>query len=174
MNKSPRKISVAIIPGDGSCLFGALAHQIWMHKINSKKHIQATKLLRANVVEHILSNFAFFEYHLKDRVYEIKTSNEITDMSMECKLFVRHVLSNSKTWGGVETLLAVSNLHSINIIVFNEDGICTKYKKADENYDRSIAVAYRLNEKGEQIRNHYDSVFEANAADLFSAARYIA
>lgn len=91
---------------------------------------------------------------------------------MECKLYVRHVLSNTKTWGGVETLLAVSSLYSTNIVVFNEDGICTKYNKADENHDRSLAIAYRfgLNDK---IRNHYDSVFEASAADLYSVARYI-
>lgn len=174
LNTSPKKISVAVVPGDGSCLFSALTHQLWMHKINSKRHIEATKQLRADVVQHILDNFPFFEYHLKDRVYETKSSKEITDMSMECKLFVRYALANSKTWGGVETLLAVSNLYSTNIAVFNENGVCTKYKKADECYERTIAVAYRLNAKEGQIRNHFDSVFEANATDLYSAARHIA
>lgn len=120
--------------------------------------------------------FSFFEHHIKYRVYEVKNSKEITDMSMECKMYVRHVLSNAKTWGGIETLLAVSNLYSTNIVVFNEDGICTKYKKADGCYDRSIAVAYRfgLNAEEAKIRNHYDSVFELNAFDLHSSARYIA
>lgn len=174
LNTSPKKLSVAVVPGDGSCLFSALTHQLWMHKINSKRHIEATKQLQADVVQHILDHFPFFEYHLKDRVYETKSSKEITDMSMECKLFVRYALANSKIWGGVETLLAVSNLYSTNIAVFNENGVCTKYKKADECYERTIAVAYRLNAKEGQIRNHFDSVFEANATDLYSAARHIA
>lgn len=176
LNKAPKRLLVAVIPGDGSCLYGALAHQLWMFKISSQKHIEATKKLRADVVEHILTNFSFFEHHIKDRVYEVKNGKEITDMSMECKMYVRHVLSNAKTWGGVETLLAVSNLYSTNIVVFNEDGICTKYKKADKCYDRSIAIAYRfgLNAEGAKIRNHYDSVCELNASDLHSSARYIA
>lgn len=176
LNKAPKKLSVAVIPGDGSCLYGALAHQLWMYKIDGQKHIEATKQLRADVVEHILSNFSFFEHHIKDRVYEVKNSKEITDMSMECKMYVRHVLSNAKTWGGVETLLAVSNLYSTNIVVFNEDGICTKYKKADECYARSITIAHRfgLNAEGLKIRNHYDSVFDVNASDLHSSARYVA
>lgn len=174
LNKSPKKLSVAVIPGDGSCMFGALAHQLFMNKITDQKHAEAKKKLRADVIEHILVNFSLFEHHLKDRVYEIKKRNEITDMSMECKLFVRHVLSNAKTWGGVETLFAVSNLYSTNIVVFNEEGICTKYKKADANYNRTIAVAHRIGLNKDKIRNHYDSVFEANAADLLSVAQYIA
>lgn len=162
LNKSPRKLSVVIIPGDGSCLFGALAHQIWMHKIGSKNHIKATKTLRETVVNYILDNFPFFERYLQGRVYEIKSKNEITDLAMECKLFARFGLSNNKTWGGVETLMAVSNLYQTNVVVFNEEGICTKYKKSDEIYQKSIVIAQRigLNENGEQIRNHFDSVFE--------------
>lgn len=176
LNKSPRKLSVVIIPGDGSCLFGALAHQLWMHKIGSRNQIKATKTLRENVVKHILDNFPFFERYLEDRVYEIKHKKEITDLAMECKLFARYGLSNHKTWGGVETMMAVSNLYQTNVVVFNEEGTCTKYKKCDEIYERSIVIAQRLglNENGEPIRNHFDSVFEATEADLYAAARYIA
>lgn len=97
-------------------------------------------------------------------------------MTAECKIFARHILSKHKTFGGVETLYAVSDLYSTNVVVFSEDGVCTKYKKADRKYERSIAVAhcYRLNERGEKIRNHYDSIFDASGADLFAAAQYIA
>lgn len=176
LNKSPKNISVAKIAGDGSCLFGSLAHQLWMNKIGSKEHIKSTKILRENVVKHILENFAFFEYYLQDRVYELKSKQEITDLSMECKLFARYGLSNIKTWGGVETMLAVSNLYATNVVVFSEEGVCTKYKKADAIYERSIAVAQRLglNEAGEQIRNHFDSVIEATETDLYAAACFIA
>lgn len=178
IDKSPRKINIALIPGDGSCLFGALAHQLFMHKIGSPEHIEATKKLRKDVIEHILKpeNFPSFEHHLKNRVYDIKNRNQITNMTTECKIFVRHVLSKHKTFGGVETMYAVSDLYSTNVIVFSEDGVCTKYKKADQTYDRSIAIAhcYRLNENGEKIRMHFDSIFDATGDDLFAAARYIA
>lgn len=60
LNKAPKKLLVAMIPGDGSCLYGALAHQLFMYKIGGKKHIEATKKLRADVVEHILTNFFVF------------------------------------------------------------------------------------------------------------------
>lgn len=175
--EAPRKLTVALIPGDGSCLFGALAHQLFMHDINSQDHIEATKKLRADVVEYILKpeNYPSFEYHIKDRVYEIKNQKEIKNMTSECKFYVRHVLSNHKTFGGVETLYAVSNLYSTNVVVFTEDGVCTKYKKADQTYDRSIAVVhcYRYGANAQKTLNHFDSVAEMTGADMLAAARFI-
>lgn len=173
---SPRKLTVALIPGDGSCIFAAISHQLWMHKINSKEHKQATKKLRADVVEHILKpeNFPLYQQRLHDRVYKIheKSGKKITDMEKECKFFVRHILSNHKTWGGAETLLAVSILYSTNVFVFYEKGECSKIKKADHNNSRSIAIAFRigLNEEGDETFNHYDSVCEISSADLYAVA----
>lgn len=171
---SERKITVANIPGDGSCIFGALAHQLWMYKISSMEHKQATKKLRAEVVEHILKPeyFPLYKQRLRERVFSFneKVGKKVTDtdMEMECKIFVKHVLSNKKTWGGAETLLAVSILHSTNIIVFNENGTIAKVKKADQNHNRSIAIAFRIGLNDEF--NHYDSVCEINSADLYTVA----
>lgn len=176
LSKAPLKLTVAEIPGDGSCMFSALAHQLWMYEIKSKQHKHATKQLRAEVVEHILNpaNYPLYQHLLRDRVYEIadKSGKNITDMENECKFFVRHILSNSQTWGGSETLLAVSNLHSTNIFVFNENGVCSKTKRSDLNHSRSIAIAFRvgLNEEGEEVFNHYDSVCEINPEDLLLVA----
>lgn len=82
--------SVATIPGDGNCLFGAIAHQLYGHPINSSQHRQARKALRAEVVEHILQPHIFpsYQFLLQDRVYEIKKSNEIENMETECKMYV--------------------------------------------------------------------------------------
>lgn len=142
----PRKIAVAKIPKDHNCIFGALA-QLWMNKISSAGQNEATKKLRADVVEHILEpeNFAMFLNPLKDHVYALKNPAEIANLTAEqliteCKLFVRHRLSKNKVWGGGETLLAVSNIFSANVIVFNEDGLCQKVKAAGKNYNRSIAL----------------------------------
>lgn len=75
LDESSRKLTVALIPGDGSCMFGALAHQLFTHAISSPENIEATKKLRMDVVDHILKpeNFPSFEYHLKDRVYDSKS-----------------------------------------------------------------------------------------------------
>lgn len=179
LNKSTLQLTAARIESDGNCLFGALAHQLWLHKINSDAHIKATEQLRADVVEHILNpvNFPRFEYSLRDRVYSIKQQakqlKEITDISAECKMFVRHALSKKGMWGGTETLLAVSDLYSTNVTIFDEDGICNKVKQPGKQYDRSIAIAYRLAGSGERIRNHYESVCDINCEDIYTVSQYI-
>lgn len=181
LNKSTLQLIVARIESDGNCLFGALAHQLWLHKINSDAHIKSTEQLRADVVEHILNpvNFSRFEHSLRDRVYSIKQQTkqlkEITDISAECKIFVRHALSKKGIWGGTETLLAVSDLYSTNVIIFYEDGICNKVKQPGKMYDRSIAIAYRLGwtGSGERVRNHYESVCDINCADIYTVSQYI-
>lgn len=182
LGNTTRKIKVTPIPADGNCLFGSLAHQLWLHKIDSDEHKNAIKQLRSNVVEHILNkqNFARFEHQLHDRVYSIKEKakklKEITNISTECQLFVRHALSKDKTWGGSETLLAVSDLYSTNVVVFTENGNCLKIKNQDRNYEHTIAVAYRsaYNEEGEPIHNHYDSVYDINSDDIYCVAHYLA
>lgn len=94
--KSPRKLLVAKIPGDGSCMFSALAHQFFMHPIKSNEHKKATNQLRAEVVEHILQpeNYVLYKHPLRDRVFE--TGQTITDVETESKFFVRHILSKKK------------------------------------------------------------------------------
>lgn len=181
LNKSPRKVTITNIDGDGNCMFGSLAHQLWFHKINSDEHIGKTEKLRAEVVNHILDpkNFSRFEHLLHDRIYSIREKanklKEITNISADCKLFVRHALSKEGMWGGRETLLAVSDLYSTNVVVFNEEGNCDKVKQAGRNYNRSVAIAYGFgcNEKGDRVRNHYDSVCDINSNDIFAVARHI-
>lgn len=172
-----RNLTVATIAGDGNCMFSSLSHQIFLHAINSKGHKDATKKLRADVVEYILNpiNFPLFLQPLKDRVYDITNASDITDIEKECKIFVRHILGKNRTWGGFETLLATSGLYATNIIVFNEDSRCMKIKRAGENYNRSIAVAYRfgLNERGERVQNHYESICEIASNDIYAASHSI-
>lgn len=167
-------LTVATIPGDGFCLFGALAHQLFRNPINSPQHKKATKKLKSEVVKYILApeNFPNFEFILKNRVYDMKKSNEITDMSMECKLFVRYSLDKTG-WGGAETLQAISEIYKSNILIFNEDETCYIYKN-NHKYEQTVAIAYRLNfdEDGNVRRNHYDSVCDMDANDMYTATFY--
>lgn len=79
LGKAPRKLTLAKIPGDNSCIFGALAHQLFMNDIKSKEHKRATKQLRADIVEDILlpGNFTFYEhYAIELTKYLKKTENQ--------------------------------------------------------------------------------------------------
>lgn len=174
VGKSPRKLTVANINGDGNCLFSSLAHQLWMDKIDSAQHRKNAKKLRAATVKHILDpkNFPMYEFQLRDRVYEIKSKDDIADMTAECKLYVSLCLAKNKTWGGAETLKAVCDMYNCNIIVFNEDSKCTIFNRAGRNHNRTIAVAYRLGWDG-QTRNHYDSVCDLDTANLYAACNSI-
>lgn len=68
-------LKFALIPPDGSCLFGSLSHQLFGHKIKSTEHTESTKMLRKNVVEHIRQNYESFKFELQGRVYEEINSN---------------------------------------------------------------------------------------------------
>lgn len=167
-------LTVANIPGDGFCLFGALAHQLFRHPINSPQHKRATKTLKSEVVEYILApeNFSNFEFILKDRVYDMKHAQDITDMRTECKLFVR--LSLGKVgWGGAETIQAVSEKYKLNIFIFNEDDTCYIYNNTHK-YEQTVGIAYRLgyDKDGNITRNHYDSVCDMDADDIYTATNF--
>lgn len=174
-------VTVAPVPLDGNCLFGAMAHQLYRHPINSIEHKEATKLLRAEVVDHILAaeNFERFIHPLKDRVYDLHLTYEITDIVTESKIFFRHVLSREnkkKSWGGYESILAVSEKYEVNIITFNEEGTCILYPNKNSMYEKTIAIAYRVgyyDGSGKEIRNHYDSVIDIDAEDINTCTDFL-
>lgn len=174
LNKCVNRLSVATILGDGNCLFAAIVHQLWQHPINSIQHNQATKQLRSMVVEHILKNFDSFEFNLKDRVYEVKSAKEITDMTTECKSYVRNTLSQNGKYGGFETIVAVSEIFKVNILTFVEDDVYTFYT-TEKFHGQTIAVAWRkgLESNGQTIRNHYDSVCDVSPENLLSIAERV-
>lgn len=167
-------VTVAPVKEDGNCLFAAIAHQLHQHPIDSVEHQEATKLLRAEVVEYILraENFERFFHTLKDRVYDTKAANEINDITIECKMFVRHVLARGgsrNAWGGFESIKAVSEIHEVNIITFIEEGTCIIHPNKNTMHENTIAIAYRVGyheNSGKEIRNHYDSVIDVGAEDI--------
>lgn len=160
--------------GDGNCLFSALAHQLFGNAISSKKHEDETKKLRSAVVNHILlpENFSLFEFALQERVKEIKNEDSITDFTTECKLYVRHVLSRSGKFGGLESIKAVSDMYKVNVLVFDGNDSCHIIRGSAKNYNRTILIAYRLtnNATGEKNRMHYDSISDIDSKSIFASA----
>lgn len=67
------------------------------------------------------------------------------------------LLSKSTTWGGTESLKAISELEKINIIIFSEDDKPYFPFEFKDDYTRTVAIASRLNETKTK-RDHYDSI----------------
>lgn len=178
LNGEERSLTVAQIEGNGNCLFAAICHQLFYCQIDGESHSKQTANLRETVVNYILKpeNYPSFEYALKDRVYEIKGHDKIENMTNECKLYARLILSRSGQWGGYETIKAVGEMFKINIIIFNENGGCYIANKSTQIYERTIALAYRMscNSIDEKfIRNHYDSVSDIDTHVLYEIAKCI-
>lgn len=93
-------------------------------------------------------------------------------MTQECKLFVRHCLSKDRYWAGHEFIVAVANIHRVNIFVFHENGDFYLTNSGREIHDRSIALAYRLNYDQTEY-NHYESVCDIDSNLLYDVAEKI-
>lgn len=161
-------VKIRMIKGDNSCLFGSVAHQLFHVRVNSVKHIQATKELRRNVVQYITNRIPDFLQHLKDRVCSINSNfvgivdpNEIL---AECSDFVENKLSSQSCWGGTESIKAISEIHKVNIILINDDGTCNFAESYDSDNERTIAIAFCNTDgtvkQNNSERNHYNSIVE--------------
>lgn len=187
-----QSLIVALIPGDGNCLFSSLTHQLENKRISGKNHQAATNKLRADVVKYILDNYSKFSHQLRNRVFELKEKigsikskakkkREDKDVTIdtECKLFVKLALSQTNTWGGAETIHAVSEMKQVNIVLFNEDGPYHMLTNINAKYNRSICIAYRqawteYGEVNKTLRNYYDSVCDVDSKVLYNAVQTIA
>lgn len=177
-NDEEAVLTVTKIPGDGNCMFASIVHQIYHYPTDSKEHEAATKQLRADVVAHILlpENFDAFLFTLKDRVYDIKTKDEIIDMNTECKNYVQNTLSKNGVWGGHETIMAASRIYGKNIVTFDESGSYYITGNRNSMYDETIALAYHIghyDSTGKPIRNHYASVSDIDSGNLYKATDFI-
>lgn len=174
-----RYLSVVEMSPNGDCLFSALCHQRFRNRANSKQHINDTKRLRADVVEHILNpeNFSKFQYTLQNYVYDItkKKKSEIADMEAECKHYVRNVLSRSGEWGGMEVIKSASDIFQCNILVYNEHGSCSVTRNSETKYNETLIIAYRYmrNAKGELSQIHYDSVTDLDPDSITATANQL-
>lgn len=176
-----RTVKVLVTPRDGNCLFTSLAHQLFGLKISSKEMKAARNELRANVVKYIQSNYELFEHEIKGRVldnFEDKDPNcDDWDVSIDVEkekiFFINQLLPQDKYWGGSETLKAVSDLHEVNIIIFNEGDICHIMNSFGKSYGKTIGVAFRLVQQESVQRNHYDSVVDMASNDIIALAEYL-
>lgn len=140
---------------DGNCLFAAIAHQLHKDKVGSKLHKQSTKRLRSATVNYIKENIAEFENYFES------TSSHNTQLNR---------LAKNETWGGAESILAISRLYEINIIIFNENEQCYLIDDFNFNYGRCILIAYTMYGDSSKL-NHYQSICKIDRNIIFHSTQ---
>lgn len=169
------------IHGDGNCLFAAFVHQIHLVRINSNEHKVFTIELRQKVVNHIEENFERYIHPIKGRIieeYELKNETA-PDITVDaCTSFVARLAKPNDCWGGAETIQAVSEIHKVNVVVFNEKGDLYFPRRFDKIYKRTVFLAFRLSQargkSGRLHHNHYDSVCTIKDESVYKFATFLA
>ncbi|XP_055296719.1 uncharacterized protein LOC129565646 [Sitodiplosis mosellana] len=154
-----KSIGVAQIPGDGNCLFAAMAHQLFYS--HSRDLARQAARLRAEVVSHIKANFDRYKPAIEGRIYEEQESRsgmKLTEQQVNAKVksFLSDSLSKSGYYGGYESLSAISEIYNVNILLFRENDDFRFVNEFNNAYEGFACVAYRSNGYGRY--NHYDSV----------------
>lgn len=195
-----RCLKIIPMKPNGSCFFNAIVHQLDPSiALNSDKFESNVMKLRQECVAYIEENFDYFRRQLKNRVFD-EEYEELSESQIEikCKDFLSNELPESTCWGGCESIIAVSDLKSVNILIFNEDGEIQCGNKLNASYNRTICIAYRLESNADcdddyetieefticdgelekttetiQNRNHYDSVSCIVDKDIYDLSRYI-
>lgn len=178
--KEVQSLQFCQVKGDGNCLYASIAHQLFQMKINSIQHSEFTQKLRMEVVRYISVNLPNFIHYLKGRVYEMndhcaesKNSGKLRshnereihkeEIALRCKSFVGKLLAGG-TWGGTESIKAISEIYEVNILIINEDGSCNMVGSFKVEFNRTIMITYRSG-------NHYDSVSVMDDKTILHFAR---
>lgn len=170
----PHWLEVAKIPPDGSCLFGTVVHQLFGHRINSDAHVQATRQLRQNVVQHISRNFSSFEGAIQCRVEDVYDLRQMENNYEACQIFLNDYLTSGNVWGGQETIQAVQEIYGVNILIFREPNSYNYFHRFNEPNTRVLMLAYRLGNKLNRLsHNHYDSVCNIDADEIRYLAEFL-
>lgn len=164
-------VRICGIEPNGNCFFGAIAHHFYDIEINCADHVQLTKNLRENVVNYITHNINLFQKEISNRILARRNANfgasgsSKTNQTMDVGEFLCS-LNKPGVWGGMETLMAISDLHYVNIIIFNEKGDCYAAPNLNMNYKRCIFLAYRS--YGTESFVHYDSVSQIKQTEILA------
>lgn len=174
-NKTRRTVNVIRIDRDGDCLFASLAFHIHQNKIGTNRHSAAVKQIRQEAVSHIKKNYKSFKYQMHGRLFEECDGNGFVlgkDLDADALKFLDHTLLKSGTWGGAETIKAISELYQVNILVIEEENKCCFPFAFNMDYTYTVAIAFRLGENTQHStkHNHYDAIWNISEHCLFNCA----
>ena len=155
---------VAVMDGNGHCLFAALVHQLKGTPPSSPDFIQQVFSLRRRVVHHIRAQLQGDECEswqaLLQTTVESMPDRYPESIPLEDRIRQHlEALHSTAEWGAGETLRAVSEMESVGIRVHYEAGGPALVFGTEGQ--RELAVVYRLRalqeEDGGCVWNHYDS-----------------
>lgn len=156
-------IDVIKMKGDGNCLFHTLAHQL-----DCTDKPLNHKILRKEIVDYLKLNVTKYELAITSH-HEYKGEKNTEG----CVKLLCEKLSQSGVWGGIESLLAASQIYRVNILIFNEKGPFYFATGFNVQYDRCIFMAYRIgsiDDVGKPKYQHYDSPAGISEEILYKCA----
>ncbi|XP_063219784.1 uncharacterized protein LOC134529523 isoform X2 [Bacillus rossius redtenbacheri] len=116
------RFRVVRIPGDGSCLFHALCHQLTGADPSSPAAWERAQQLRRYVVRHIRDHLDDYRVQLEDTLAELAPrygrpdqAGRFPDEAVD--RYLRDLGRAGGSWGGLETLQAVAALYQIEVVV---------------------------------------------------------
>lgn len=147
LNRALHQLKIMRIDKDGSCLFSSISQQLSCCKPNTDDHRELTDNLREKAIEYMGNNLDVVMHAIEGRILEDREAegNKSTRVTEnDCLNFINNELSKIDCWGGVESMQAISIIHKVNILVFNESerfyfplGFKTKFEK-------TVMIAYRF------------------------------
>lgn len=148
-------LTVVTIPGDGACLFSALAHQMWGFSLTSAEHLSGTRQLRADVVNFYRQDLPRW---LEGLYAQACTIFPPLVYRMSVGQLVEHFmtqLANDSFWGGEESIVALSRHYDRAILVYREGA---QHSAHNVNGSEPLRIVHRRSavDPGEYV--HYDSV----------------
>lgn len=158
MNK---RIEVEEIAGDGGCLFGALLHQLFGFNTFGDAYQDAIKDCRRLVVMHMRRKLGQYAVYLYP---------EGILMGEQCSKQIEQALNEierGQRWGGEESILAMTELFSIQIVVVHNLAI---YRYGNSEASRSEQCWLYYHDFGDfsgrsSTANHYDSIVKCTDED---------
>ncbi|KAE8739289.1 hypothetical protein FOCC_FOCC015212, partial [Frankliniella occidentalis] len=168
---------VAVVPGNGHCLFVSLLHQL----NGTMPSEQQVTNLRWRVVTHIRQRLAGplreeWEQLLVGTLLDVSDRFPEMENGIALSLETRidrylNALKNSE-WGAMETVRAVSEMENASITVFREAGVANVFHQGDQ---RHLAVVFRLRpiqeEEGANLWNHYDSFLDFESDEISTSSK---
>lgn len=129
---------------DGNCLFLAVVWQL--HIPGNDNSVLDSSFVRGETIAHILDHLDYFHHLIGERIGKESSLEDV-------RHFVFRTLSLHTTYGGRESLIAISERFQSNILVFSKNKL-EFIPEFNTSYTHTACLVNKTPEKGNEI--HFD------------------